>query len=502
MTSTLARGLSAGRLDHLRRIGLKPADLGRIVNRRVLDAPATQEEIDAIPLPTSDRELAEFYGDTSNTHTKTLYKHPENLAKFTARYARAQQRDGGPVDQRQIDEAARTAVYNFMREASGDDKAFIDKMRADGVLNLSPREQVQRKYAAGYNAKAQGAVMDAEFDDSHDFFSTIYHGNMRAEAVAKRAKVLNAYGSVIPADGGFLIPERLRAELLRVSLESSIMRSRARVIPMETLRVPIPMIDSTTNNGSVYGGMVAYWGEESAALTESQAKFGRIVLEANKLTGFAVVPNELLADSLISFTSLIDQLWPETISFFEDLGFIRGSGVGEPLGLIGANNTATVSVAKQTGQAASTLLWENIIGMYARLLPASMGRAVWLASPDTFPQLATMALSVGTGGSAVWLNNGTAGPPMTILGRPVIFTEKMNTLGTRGDIGLYDLSYYLIGDRQQMSAESSKEYRFANDQTAFRIIERVTGRPWLQNAITPANSGSTLSPFVELDSRS
>ena len=48
---------------------------------------------------------------------------------------------------------------------------------------------------------------------------------------------------VLPAGGGFLVPENLRADLLRVSLETSIVRPRARVIPMESNRVPFPMID-------------------------------------------------------------------------------------------------------------------------------------------------------------------------------------------------------------------------------------------------------------------
>jgi HK97 family phage major capsid protein len=500
MTSTLARGLSAGKLDHLRRIGLTSADIGRIVNR-TLEAPATEAEIDAIPLPAADTALAEFFGDTSNVHTKTLYKHPQNLARFVARYARAQQRDGGPVDQRQIEDAAKTAVYAFMRDATGDDKAAIDKMRADGRLNLSPQQQVQRKFAAAYNAKADGAVLDGEFPDMAHFARAIHWNNKRPDDQAKLARIVNSFSSVVPSDGGFLIPETLRAELLRVSLESSVVRSRARVIPMETLRVPIPMIDSTTNSGSVYGGMVAYWGEESAPLTESAAKFGKIMLEANKLYGFAIAPNELLQDSLMSFVALIDQLWPEAISFFEDLGFLRGSGVGEPYALLG--NPATVAVDKETGQDAATVVFQNVIKMYSRMLPASLSRAVWLASPEVFPELATMALNVGTAGSAVWMPDAHGAPQLTLLGRPVILTEKAQVLGTQGDLAFVDMGYYLIGDRQSMSADSSKEYKFGHDQTAFRIIQRVTGRPWLQQAITPANgSSNTLSPFVELATRS
>jgi HK97 family phage major capsid protein len=113
-----------------------------------------------------------------------------------------------------------------------------------------------------------------------------------------------------------------------------------------------------------------------------------------------------------------------------------------------------------------------------------------------------MALSVGTGGAPVWLNNGVEGPPMTILGRPVFFTEKTPALGTTGDISFVDLSYYLVGDRMMLQASSSEHIAFDSDQTAYRFIERVDGRPWLQSAITPKNnSANTLSAFVQLATR-
>ncbi|HEY3478236.1 MAG TPA: phage major capsid protein, partial [Streptomyces sp.] len=94
----------------------------------------------------------------------------------------------------------------------------------------------------------------------------------------------------------------------------------------------------------------------------------------------------------------------------------------------------------------------------------------------------------------------TEAVPMSIFGRPLIVTEKAPALGQRGDLAFTDLTYYLVGDRQAMTADSSTDYMFGNDKTAFRIIQRVDGQPWLKSAITPAN-GSTnkLSPFVELD---
>lgn len=372
-----------------------------------------------------------------------------------------------------------------------------------GTFDLNAANQVKKNKL--YNIKAPGALIDKDYEGSAEFFQTIWHhanslkdSDQRAAKLADWKKVQNSFGSTVPADGGFLIPETLRSELLSVALETAIVRPRARVIPMDSLRVPIPMVDSSSNASSIFGGIVAYWTEEGASLTETQASFGRVVLEAKKLTAYTEAPNELVADAP-AFGAFLDQILPEAIAWYEDLAFLTGSGVGEPLGIF--NGTAAVEVAKEAGQAADTIVWENIVKMYSRMLPGSLGRAVWVAGIDTFPELATMALAVGTGGSAIWLNNGVEGPPMTILGRPVIFTEKSPLLGDLGDIAFVDFGYYLIGDRQVMQAMSSPHYKFASDKTAYRIIERVDGRPWLDSAITPKNSGPTLSPIVKLAAR-
>ncbi len=368
-----------------------------------------------------------------------------------------------------------------------------------------PQAKTQAAVKNGlYNEKAPGAALDDHYAGLADYFRTISPmaaSFQDSEELGKRLtaarKVQNSYGSVVPADGGFLIPEQLRSDLLMIALEKAIIRPRATVIPMESLRTLIPAVDSTSNASSVFGGVVAYWTEESAALTESQATFARIALEAKKLTALAIAPNELVADST-AFNAFIQSAMPQALAYYEDVAFISGTGVGEPLGIL--NAPAKVTTTAESGQGAGTIVWENILKMYARMLPSSLGNAVWLVNQEVFPQLATMALSVGTGGAPVWLPDGTGAPTLTLLGRPVIVTEKMSALGTEGDIVFADLSYYLIGDRQAVQVAASSDYRFGNDQTAYRVIERVDGRPWLNTAITPRNGSSTLSPIVTLSS--
>lgn len=445
--------------------------------------------------PSNAAELAELVSDRDNvskmlddgSFTTMLTGYIDNVVKNDTDLAK------------QIQEQTQLALAEVVNSGKITDEV---KRLSRGV----GRPAAAARHNKLYNKKAIGARLDDSFDDIGDLVRSQLHFSNKmadraslAERASKANEIINSYGSTIPADGGFLIPEALRAELLSLSLEKGVTRGLATIFPMETLTLKIPMVDETSHASSVFGGVTAYWTEEAASMTESQATFGAVKLEADKLTIYSEFPNELAMDAS-AFGAFLNQRLPEALAWFEDDAFINGTGVGEPLGWLNAD--AAVSVTKETGQAAATIVWENIVKMYSRMLPTSHGNAVWIASHDTFPELATMALSVGTGGSAIWLNNGVAGPPMTILGRPVYFTEKTSVLGTAGDINFVDLSYYVIGDRQSMQVDTSAHYKFQNDKTALRLIQRVTGRPWIQSALTPRNgSSSTLSPFVKTATR-
>ncbi|MEA5366093.1 phage major capsid protein [Amycolatopsis sp., V23-08] len=471
--------LSPGMRDRLDRLGIPHTHIGRVVN-------------DLTTIPRNSTELEEFFGDVSQV--KKVASNSADLVEFINKYAEQQSRIDDSIEA-QVKELAEAQFADILR------KSDIDNINR---LNLDPSAiPVQRNKF--YNSKAPGAGLDKKFGNWADYMAATWIGHTDGDSLAARSevkKIQNAFGSSIPGDGGFLIPEVLRAELLRVALEQAVVRNRARVVPMDSLSVPYPTIDSTSNASSVYGGITGYWTEEGGTLTDSSPKFGRIELVAKKLTLYSEIPNELFQDSIITLQQFLSESFPEALAWFEDVGFTSGNGVGMPLGYL--NASAAVTVAAEAGQPTGTIVWENLVRMYSRMLPSSMNRAVWVANIDTFPQLATMALSVGTGGSAIWIGESQGGntPPVQILGRPVIFTEKVSTVGTSGDINLVDFGYYLIGDRQVMQSNTSTDYKFGQDKTALRVIERVDGTPWIKSAITPkSGSSNTLSPFVKLADR-
>lgn len=461
-----------------------------------------------ITIPETAAELEELLSDRSKMNE--IMK-DNQLKDVVDRYAKIRM-SKDPSILAQLLEQQQKSMADMLRDNQATKEVLPKAAEAAGYLTNEQRSLARKSFL--YNKKAPGVALDNHWTDAAEYFQALWghnaavnhlgqkrHAELQAKLL-KAGEIQNAFGSTVPADGGFLIPEVLRSDLLMWSLENSVVRQRATVIPMGSLRVPIPLVDSSTNQGSVFGGIQVFWTEEGAQLVDTSASFGQVTLEARKLTAYSTVPNELVADAP-AFEGFFGRAFPAAINFAEDRAFLTGSGVGEPAGSIQlATNPAIVQQAAEGSQPATSIVWENIVKMYARMLPTSLNQAVWVCSPNCLPQLLTMALSVGTGGAPVWLASGVGQVPITILGRPLIVSEKVPGLGSAGDINFVDFGYYLIGDRQVMQTAVSEHVAFQNDKTAYRVVERVDGRPWLKSAITPANGATdTLSPFVQLVAR-
>ena len=442
---------------------------------------------------TNSNEVREIL--TDRNALRELMSDPEAHAEWVENSIQARLKtDPGLLAQ--VTEQTEAFKIEWLREQQGNTDAIARRLNLD-----NPNARARIRPNTVYNKNAMGAKHDAMFASAAEFLHSISgHAYKDSQLSRKLETLTNDMSSVKPSDGGFLIPEILRAELLRVALEKAVVRSRARVIPMDSLTVPFPCVDSTSNVSSVYGGVTGFWTEEGATLTESQPRFGRIELRANKLCLYTEVPNELIRDARPSLEAFIGDIFPEAIAWFEDVAFFIGGGVGEPLGFI--NAPGGVSVTRSTTVAGANVEWVDIVNMYSRMLPQSLDRAVWVVSPDVVAGLLQMPFTGSTnpillGGGG--FPSGSGSWPMSILGCPVIVSEKARAIGTTGDINFVDFGFYLIGDRQAMSARQSEEFRFSSDVTAFRVIERLDGRPWILSPITPQNgSTNTLSPFVKL----
>jgi len=306
------------------------------------------------------------------------------------------------------------------------------------------------------------------------------------------------------AQGGYTVPIQVNSSIRETSLEAAVVEPRATIQPMSTYRLELPADVDADHSSNFFGGITIYRQNEGKQKTASNPTFGRIALTLHEVAGLVGVTDWLLQDSAVALESYLTRKFSQAISFTKDDDFLNGTGANQPLGVLHSANPALITVDAVSGQGASTIIAENIIDMFSRMYPEGQNRAVWIMNPECFPQLAKMALAAGTAGIPVWMpaNNLAGSPFQTLMGRPLILTEKCQALGTAGDIAFVDFSQYLIGQRGNGTPEiaSSIHLYFDYDKTAFRFVLRYDGQPSWLSAITPKRGSKTLSPFIVLNS--
>lgn len=328
-------------------------------------------------------------------------------------------------------------------------------------------------------------------DKDSNFFSAVFSGRHHPGLIK------NAMSETVPSGGGFLIPSEQAANIHAVSLENEIVQPRCYVQPMNSSEMKIPAMVIGDHGTALFGGFTASYTAETGTISEADPKARAMTLMAKKLTGLIRFSSELNADTPGGM-SQIETLCGKGLGWYRDKAFLKGTGAGEPLGIL--NASCVVTVAKETGQAADTIVYENLTNMMARMFAGSFSNSVWVAHQTTIPQLLTLSLSIGTGGDRIPVMTESNGV-FKILTRPVLFTEKTEPLGDKGDIMLADFSQYVVGLRSGMTFDTSIHVHFTTDELLSRIIERHDGQPLWDEALTLEDGATTVSPFVVLAER-
>jgi HK97 family phage major capsid protein len=317
--------------------------------------------------------------------------------------------------------------------------------------------------------------------------------------------------------GGYTVPPMFAEKLMSLSLEDEIVEPRASRMQMTSKTLEVPSLDITTSYGAgitpFLGGVQASWTSEGATRAESEPQFRGTMLNAWELSFYAVASNNILADNAVGLDSLLTQLFSGAIGWYKDYAFFQGNGVGKPLGMI--NSPAAIQVNRTGGS--STIVSTDVAAMFSHLYfnLARAASTIWVTHQSCLSQV--LLLSDQSGGTGSATNSGRfsfvsidegfqksqpeSGGIWTfgsLLGRPLFISEKVPALGSTGDLGLYDVSKYLLGQRMELQIDVSPHVKFLNNQMTWRVIWRGDGQPWLNGPITLADGVKTVSPFVLL----
>jgi len=264
------------------------------------------------------------------------------------------------------------------------------------------------------------------------------------EAGLAELEVKAALTSSSDPDGGFTVPEELEATIDRVLATVSAMRGAATVRSIGT---------DTYKKLTSQGGSTSGWVGEQATRSETTAPtLAQIAINVKEVYAMPAATQTLLDDSAVDIEAwLADEVG---IEFAEEEGqaFISGSGVEEPMGILSYSTVANASYAWgklgyiATGEAAAFTDADKLIDLQHALKSGYRPGSAWMMADSI--QAHVRKFKDGEG-NYIWRPGLEPDAPDTLLGKPVLVDDNMNTISA----GTYPIAYgnfargYLIVDR-------------------------------------------------------
>lgn len=302
----------------------------------------------------------------------------------------------------------------------------------------------------------------------------------------------NMSGSV-GTEGGFAVPEIWWSQIWNSGLEKSVALNKCTIFKMTSNVLNIAAWDSEDHSNGPIANVAGSWLGELDTATRVTPKTRLIKFDAHKLGIYVGISSEATEDSA-ALTKSVAPMMTSSLAFTLDSAILNGSGVARPAGIL--NCGATIAHGRAT---ANSLAFADFKNMLGRLLPTSLGRAIWIVSPSAFALLVGLEVITSTGHLAMSSTPGAGKLNMELLGHPVRVSEKLPALGSKGDVMLVDFSYYGLGLRSGGRYETTRSANWSQDTQDSRLLLRADGAGLVNSPMTPSGGGSTLSPFVVLD---
>ena len=351
-------------------------------------------------------------------------------------------------------------------------------------------ENSPRLMKTGYYAQ-DGGTNDANVKSFGDFLLAVKRRDEQ-----RLVKHYKAQTESSATGGGYLIPEQYINELIQMVQTQSGIVGRVRNIPVQSPSGEMPALDQfltpTAGGGdtALTAGINTNKRSEAGAYAAETAAFTNLSYRVyDALSGYVRTSRELSEDAP-AIESLLRQLIAASMQNKLEYFILFGSGVGEPLGVLNANNDAAVSVDAATNDA-------FVIGDVMNILShfKGMGQPVWVAHPSVLPDIGQ--LSNGSG-AVSYTSNLQSPMSMQLMGYPIIISEHMAQTNNPKDIALIDFSMYYLFTRGSAYIDFSRDADFLNGNDTWRFGQRIDGKPALKNRITLADAQGSfyVSPYV------
>lgn len=376
-----------------------------------------------------------------------------------------------------------------MDALEGSVKGLGDQInRVLSMLETAPAQSL------GY-VSADGGTADSHVKSFGDWALAVMRRDEKRLKNVYKATMVEGTGST----GGYMVPTEFSTMLLTAAEQASAIYARVarmnvsaptgRLPYLDTFTAPTAGVGQTAQAGKVTTAKRT----EAASYTETNAEFEQLEYRINDIaSGLVRVSRELRADSVIAIEQLLTLLIRNAVSARLEYYILRGSGVGEPLGIL--NAPAKIDISPDSD---GVFAYLDAVEMVTRFKAAG-GSPLWIMHPGMLQDVA--AFQVAASSPTTWTQDIASPLRGTLLGYPMVTSEHSSNPDSSGCVILADLQAYLFFQKGDLYVDFSDQRYFDTGEDAWRFGIRADGRPWWKGAQTLGSpTAYTVSPFVNFN---
>lgn len=303
---------------------------------------------------------------------------------------------------------------------SKDDQTKFDGIadeieRVDGQINAHQRMLDQRaeKHFTDVTRNEPGAKK-TEMQEGVEIFLRKSFKDMTPEEMGK---VRNTMSTGTGSQGGYTVQTDIAREFVDYLKDYGGMRRASdRIVTAMGNDMSFPTTDGRAEVGEIV--------TQNTAATAADATFGTAPVNTVKFgSKIITVPIELLQDSQIDVTALVQKRLRDRIGRIQNQKFTLGSGTGEPFGLTVA---ASVGVTGTTGQTL-TLIYDDLVNLIDTVDVAYLaeGGFTWMMSQGMRKVIRRMKDSAGRPLFMPGYGSIEQNVPDTLMGYDIVINNDM-----------------------------------------------------------------------------
>ena len=321
-------------------------------------------------------------------------------------------------------------------------------------------------------------------DKTRDFMKALFDNDRQT---------LKALSNLSDSAGGYLVPDELRTEILRVAEANyGLARRDMRYLPFtgpgNDRRIP-----------ALGSSVSVTWTDEAGVKQSTAPDFSIVTQTLKKLAAIVPMTEEILEDSSIDLVALVGQLFAEAVAKEEDVQFFNGTG-SPWTGILRNGNVNVVNIASSDP---ATISADDLLAMIDATPSGALAGAKFYMNRTVFSKIRKLRSGGSTTNDGPYIVEGPTGTtPTSIWSYPVELSDAFPTLsassGASRPIVLFgNLKLAAIfGDKQQLRVKLLDQATVNNvanngtinlaqqDMVAVRIVERVGYVLALPSAVT------------------